>query len=306
MRRWRSACILVLSGLMALVLCAPAATADKICYGSGKNIKCVEVSGGVGPASPGVQAGTEWADPLECGPRRKDFSDALKAGNTDCFNALGTFCPLGAGKAEDPTREVIVYAIYKTGTTDPLIRTDVACDVPVGAKMPTMGQIRDEVTRQSPEPAALAGGTDYLVNAAVVFYARAKRPAKLVTSVDIPQFPLAGHKLTAHLELTKAVWSWGDGSPEATIEAPGDMVGDPFDEKYQPCEAYDKCSKYVSHAFTRPGKFTVSVHLYWDATVTIDGSPNPIPVTNGVNHADNLGKAVTLREARSVLVGTPP
>jgi hypothetical protein len=224
---------------------------------------------------------------MSCGPRRKAFEDALFAGEDDCRNAL-RWCPLAAGAAVDPTAEVVLYRVFNT-RTGLQVRIEIACDVPVGAKMPSMAAIKDEVTKRAPKSDAGVGGTDFIVNVAVVFYALTDPDA------NIPAFPLGGRSLTAKLHATKTVWNWGDGTTSTF-----DSVGRKYEDEI-PCESLTVCSSYIAHSFSTPGFRRVSVEVHWDATVSIDGGPQ-IAVPGEIISPAGATAPVAMRQAHSVLV----
>jgi hypothetical protein len=270
----------------------------KTCTGSGFNLNCVWSKQAVGPAAPGVLQGTEWVDSMECGPRRKKFDDAQFGGDTSCRNFL-VWCPLAAGAQIDPTKEIVVYRVYATGTTSPILRTEIDCDVVVGARMPSIAAIKDEVTKRAPQPNTRAGGTSFLINTAGVFYATASSVRSL-TDIAIPTFDLGGRRISARLHLSKTGWDWGDGSPAEKF----DGAGQPYDDRAKPCDSLTECPGYVFHVFASPGQHTVRAEAFWDATFTIDASSVQIPVPNGVHRADRGGLLVAVHQAHAVLV--PP
>ena len=148
-------------------------------------------------------------------------------------------------------------------------------------------------------PMTLAGGTDYVVRAAVVFYATGPNGAP-IQDVTL-HFPLAGHRLTAKLTLVETDWSWGDGT--STKVTTGSLVGRPYTDAV-PCESATVCSSYIAHVFTKPGRRAISVQARWDVKVTVDATGEPIPVTGGAVHRiDTAGKAIIVHRARVVLVG---
>jgi hypothetical protein len=299
--------------LIAIQVCtvglAPVARAKNPCAGRlGGALRCQVVTGPIGPISPGVLGGTEYvSDPLECGPRRVKFGDAHFAGDDSCREYL-SWCPLD-GAQIDSTKEIVVYHVYDA-KTNAFKRIDIGCDVPVGAKMPSIAAIKQEVTKYAPEPRATAGGTRYLMSAAIVFYALPSAQNAAVptlTDIAIPKFDLGGHTFTAQLHLQKMVWSWGDGSPpeKFTADNGGDLVGQPYDD-HSPCESDTVCSKYISHVFTRPGTHKVTTEAHWTATFTLDGAADRMVVPGDIFKNDTAGRTVTILQARSVLVAPSP
>ena len=144
----------------------------------------------------------------------------------------------------------------------------------------------------------LAGGTDYLVRAAVVFHMTGPggRP---VADVTIPHIPLGAYHLTAELSLAKTVWRWGDSS--STTVTVGNLAGQPYTDRI-PCESATQCRRYISHVYAGPGRRTVIVQAFWHVTVTVDGTGQKIPVNGDVYRSDPTGKTITLHQARAVLV----
>jgi hypothetical protein len=235
---------------------------------------------------------------LSCGPRRKQFDDTQYAVNAGCLNYLA-WCPLAPGKPVDPTHEIVVY-IVSNAATKQYVRTDLACDVPVGAAIPSIAAIKDEITKKAPLPRATAGGSSYVVNAAVVFYLTSALPN--VSDVTIPKFALGGHSFTARLHLTTTIWTWGDGD-NSTFTAAGadDLTGHPYTDGW-PCESARECSAYISHVYDQTGRFVVTVEAHWSGTFTLDGSAVNIPIPGDIYRADDPGAQITVRAADSVLV----
>jgi hypothetical protein len=252
-----------------------------------QGLACQAVSDGVPYAPTKVVIGTDYVSPISCGPRRKAFEDLLKTGVDDCFNAMA-YCPLAFGAKADPKLEVVIYRVYNVGN-QALVRTDIACDVPVGSAIPTIAAIKDEVTKRAPKSDAGVGGTDFIINVAVVFYALTDPDA------NIPAFPLGGRSLTAKLHVTKTVWNWGDGTTSTF-----DSVGRKYEDEV-PCESLTVCSSYIAHSFSTPGFRRVSVEVHWDATVSIDGGPQ-IAVPGEIISPAGATAPVAMRQAHSVLV----
>ena len=192
---------------------------------------------------------------------------------------------------------IFLLNVFSTATNQ-FLRTEYTCDGGAGVHIPTLAELRDAVTRYAPVPQTVSGGTNYLVNGAVVFYANrpADAPLRDLTIADIP---LAGLTLTAKLHLTSTEWSWGDGT--TTTVASGSLTGTPYSPAH-PCESLTVCSAYVSHSFSTSGTRTVRVEAFWDVTVTIAGSTVGIPVTGGVHRPDAAGRTVVIRSAHSILV----
>ena len=147
-------------------------------------------------------------------------------------------------------------------------------------------------------PVTLAGGTDYLVRAAIVFYMTGPN-SQPVTDVSIPHIPLGGYNLTAKLSLAKTVWRWGDGT--STTISTGSLTGQPYTDRI-PCESATECRHYISHTYTAPANRTVTVQAFWHVTVTVDGTGENIPITGDVYRSDPTGKTITLHRAHAVLV----
>ena len=192
----------------------------------------------------------------------------------------------------------MITSVYLTKDNS-FVSSSVDCNVRVGPPLPSAAAVSEEVTRLAPLPATLAGGTDYVVRAAVVFFATG--PGGETIQSPTLHFPLGGYDLTAHLTLAKTVWTWGDGS--STSVTSGNLVGRPYTDAV-PCESATVCSAYISHVFTAPGRRTVRVEAFWDVTVTLDGVGTAVPVTGGgIFRTDTAGKTITVHTARAVLVG---
>ena len=205
---------------------------------------------------------------------------------------------MSVGQPYDPGLHIVITSTYLTKDNS-FVSSSVNCDVRVGPPLPSAAAVSQEVTRLAPLPATLAGGTDYVVRAAVVFYATGPGGAPIESPTL--KFPLGGYDLTARLTLAKTVWSWGDGT--STAVTAGNKVGDPYTDE-TPCESPTACSKYISHVFTTPASRVVRVEAFWDVTVTLDGVGTAVPVTGGgIFRTDTAGKTITLHTARAVLVG---
>ena len=206
---------------------------------------------------------------------------------------------MSVGEIYDPGLHIVVTSLYLTADNS-FISSSVDCNVRVGPPLPSAAAVSDEVTRLAPLPATLAGGTDYVVKAAVVFYATG--PGGQPIESPTLHFPLGGYNLTANLKLAKTTWSWGDGT--TTTVTQGNKVGEPYTDA-TPCESATVCSKYISHVFTTPANRVVRVEAFWDVTVTLDGVGTDVPVTgDGIFRTDTAGKTITLHTARAVLVGS--
>ena len=149
-------------------------------------------------------------------------------------------------------------------------------------------------------PVTLAGGTDYLVHAAIVFYMSGPG-GRSVQDVNIAHIPLAGYRLTARLTLARTVWTWGDGS--STIVTQGDLAGHPYTDA-EPCESATVCTAYIAHGYRRPGHRNITVQAFWTVKVTVDGTGENIPIAGDVYRTDPIGKSIAVRQARVVLVPT--
>ncbi len=144
----------------------------------------------------------------------------------------------------------------------------------------------------------LAGGTDYLVRAAIVFYMTGPNGGA-VKDVTIPHFSLGGYNLTAKLSLAKTVWRWGDGT--STTVTTGSLTGQPYTDSI-PCESATECRHYISHVYATPADRTVTVQAFWHVTVTVDGTGEKIPIVGDVYRSDPTGKDITVHRAHAILV----
>ncbi len=202
----------------------------------------------------------------------------------------------------DPT--VVTFTIVRTysAKTRKLLSVAYVCPDPetgIGPPpLPTAAAISAEVTRRAPVPVTLAGGTDYLVRAAIVFYMTGPN-AQPVTAVTIPHIPLGGYNLTAKLSLAKTVWRWGDGT--STTVTTGSLTGQPYTDRI-PCESATECRHYISHVYATPANRTVTVQAFWHVTVTVDGTGENIPIAGDVYRSDPTGKDITLHRAHAILV----
>ena len=206
---------------------------------------------------------------------------------------------MSVGEAYDPGLHIVVTSVFLTKDNS-FVSSSVNCNVRVGPPLPSAAAVSAEATRLAPLPATLAGGTDYVVKAAVVFYATGPGGAPIESPTL--HFPLGGYDLTARLTLAKTQWTWGDGT--TTTVTRGDLVGNQYTDS-TPCESATVCSKYISHIFTTPARRVVRVEAFWDVKVTLDGVGTDVPVTGGgIFRTDNAGKTITLHTARAVLVGS--
>lgn len=178
------------------------------------------------------------------------------------------------------------------------VEQTVICSKKAPHPLPSVAAILAEVTRRAPAPVTLAGGTDYLVHAAIVFYMTGPG-GRSVRSVTIAHIPLSGYRLTARLALVRTVWTWGDGT--STTVGLGDVAGHPYSDA-TPCESATVCTAYIAHGYRRPGHATITVQAFWKVQVTVDGTGQNIPVAGDVYRTDPLGKTITVRRARVVLV----
>ena len=147
-------------------------------------------------------------------------------------------------------------------------------------------------------PVTLAGGTDYLVHAAIVFYMTGPN-SQPVTSVTIRHVPLGGYNLTAKLTLAKTVWRWGDGM--TTTVTTGNLTGQPYTDQI-PCESATECRRYISHVYATPADRTVTVQAFWHVAVTVDDTGQDIPINGDVYRSDPTGKTITVHQAHAILV----
>jgi hypothetical protein len=293
---------IILLTSLTLASISSTAWASEVCSGDLKgNVVCHTTNDPVGPSSPGVLRSTAIVtSSTECGPRLKAFNDGQFEGSPACANYL-RWCPLSAGAAIDPMHEIVVYEISDAATKQ-FLRIEIGCDIPVGARMPTIAAIKAEIVKRAPQPRAAAGGTDYVVNPAIVFYLTSTVPD--LTHVTIPRFELGGHQFTATLDLASSVWIWGDGTnATARSDDASGAAGKPYTND-DPCESVAVCSHYVAHPYQRPGHYTITATAHWTGTFTADNSNIQIPIHGDIFRADNAGTQITVHEASAVLV--PP
>jgi hypothetical protein len=236
---------------------------------------------------------------MSCGPRQSAEAVNALPSDSEC-GAYMNWCTLRPGDKQDLSKETKVTTYTALDTGAPL-RTDIDCDSAVGPPMPSAAEIKAEATKYAPHPRTASGGTQYLINAAVVFYATPPAGLTDLTKVSIPRFTLSGHTFDVRLTLTKAVWTWGDGTSATFDASDGHVLGTPYDESH-PCESASSCHNYVAHTFTAPGTFTVTSAAHWSGTYALDGSAQQIPIPGDLFTADQAGRVVQVHEAHSVLV----
>jgi hypothetical protein len=210
------------------------------------------------------------------------------------------WCLRDSGTAADPTKETVVTDVLDPVTGEPVLTT-IDCDAEVGPPIPSMAAIKAEATKYAPRPRTASGGTRYLVNAAVVFYATPPTGLADLGKVTIPRFALGGHTFDVHLTMVKSSWSWGDGGSDSFAAGGGHSLGTPYDDGH-PCESSTSCPDYIAHVFRSPGTFTVTASARWSATYALDGSAQQLPIPGELLTADPTGRTVTVHEAHSELV----
>jgi hypothetical protein len=265
------------------------------------NIRCDHSDGGGSYlARVGVKAATEYVkEAMNCGPRQVALSSTPWTGNPACRN-FEEWCPLAPGTPVDPTKQIRVEQFFDSRTKQ-FLRTDINCDFVAGPPMPSMAAIKAEATKYAPRPRTASGGTRYLVNAAVVFYATPPAGLADLGNVTIPRFTLSGHTFDVHLTMVKSSWSWGDGGSDSFAAGGGNSLGTPYDDGH-PCESSTSCPDYIAHVFRSPGTFTVTASARWSGTYSVDGNAQRVPIPGELVSADPTGRTVAVHEAHSVLV----
>jgi hypothetical protein len=310
--RARTVGIGALCGILALLIATTTsiwwtvtASASAQCEGSVGFLKCRHTTGPVGPSSVGVIAGSEYiGQSLACGPRRKRFDDAQFTGDAGCANYL-IWCPLAPGAGIDAAHQIVAYQVFDTATRT-LLRIDIGCDVPTGAGLPPIAAIKAEATRRAPHPHTTAGGTQYLINAAIVFYATPPAGIPSLSDLTIPRFSLAGHAFSIRLHLTHTSWDWAD-TTTSSYPQPGTTstaLGRPYDDS-TPCENTTHCAHYISHPYRHPGTYTIHAQTHWSATYTLDNHPQQIPIPGDIHQTDPTGHTITTHQAHSQLIPPP-
>jgi hypothetical protein len=248
---------------------------------------------GASPAAEYVEEATN------CGAQEVALRRTPWAGNPGCRN-VSALCPVAPGSPVDPTKQIHVVQVFDRQTNQ-FIRNDVDCNFSVGPPMPSMAAIKAEATKYAPRPKTASGGTRYLVNAAVVFYATPPAGLTDLVNVAIPRFTLSGHTFDVRLSLVKSVWFWGDGGSDEIDASGGHAFGTPYDDGH-PCESSSSCTDYIAHVYRAPGNFTVTASARWAATYALDGSAQQVPIPGELLTTDPTGRTVAVHEAHSVLV----
>lgn len=292
---------------VAMLIClfglAEPASANETCTSDLRgNSKCSTATGPVGPFSTDVATGTSYVETLECGPRVKNFTDALQNLPGGC-GPFVQFCPLPAGRPVDPTHEIVAYNVYERGS-DRYLRTDLDCDVPVGNRMPSIAAIKDEITKRAPLPAIGSRGTQLLYNAATVFYLASPNAGSQLADPHIPDFTLGGHTFTIALHLANSTWQWGDGTSSTYAGPEQSPVGMPYTDAV-PCETVQRCDHYISHTYLAPGVHTITATAHWTGTFTLDGSTVKVPIPGDIFRVATP-RTITVFEAHSELVDADP
>jgi hypothetical protein len=165
--------------------------------------------------------------------------------------------------------------------------------------LPAAAAIRAEITRRAPAPHARTGGTTYLTNTAIVAYITNPTVADL--AAPTLTFTLAGHHITAHLNLTSATYTWGDGT-STTYPTGGRThpLSEPYTDRI-PCQHRTRCDHYANHPYNHPGSYRITTTTHWTSTATIDNRP-AIPIPGDIRQTDPAGHTITVRNAYSQLI----
>jgi hypothetical protein len=277
------------------------ATADPSCRDNGFGVvNCGVATDPVEPRSSGLITNSEFlTKSLDCGTRGAPVLSAPTDADGGCRSGI-VWCTLPPGQTIDPTKRIVVDQIYNA-TTRILIRTDINCDAAVGPPMPSIAAIKAEAAKRAPRPHTASGGTNYLVNGAVVFYATPPAATASLADVRIPLFNLSGHTFDIHLTLTKTVWTWGDDTSTSYTSGSGHPLGIPYSDSV-PCESHAACSSYISHAYAVPGTFTVTAEAHWTGSYALDRNSQPIPIPGDLFVVDPVGRTVSIQQAHAELV----
>ncbi len=168
----------------------------------------------------------------------------------------------------------------------------------IGTWCPGAGQlvpaqaIRQAVTRRLPVPAigsAPGGGVALTQLESVLWVSTA--PSRALAGAT-----LLGHRVAFKIAVQHVTWDFGDGATAAQNGA-----GRAYDPTRDPCRT-KTCPGYFGHIFTTVGHREVTATVSWQAWFSVDGGGwAQIGQVDG--YPAHL--AVTVREARAVLVPTP-
>jgi hypothetical protein len=215
------------------------------------------------------------------------FWDDVCAGNAPTRAGQGVGC-MGATLGCSPGQIRMWLSYREVGTTgtptrDPRQRCiGPNVSIPVG---PLLAGVREELEKRAPQAAFAIQPKDMaLVQLPVIVHAISPDGRGLTESIefDVTQ-PVPGH-LEAHPTYE---WDFGEG-----FSAIG--VGIAYDGT-SPRERPDY---YVSHAYTAPGRATVTLRVLWRATFTVAGIP-PLTLEDLPRQTS---QSVRVVEARSQLV----
>jgi len=310
--------LVIFMTLVTSVVGRGTAQAAEVC---GKNDKfeiyCASGSPGkVGGSKPGAPTSSEFVEAASCGPRVRTPSDT-HIHDDGCFEA-SIECLLRAGEQAKPNTQVVEYSVYSTETRQ-LLRTEVVCEVPLGSSVPSIGAVKEEVSKRAPRLYAATGGVDFPVNAAVVFHLSPDKPrppddagyAEAAVDASIAPFTLGGHAFRVQLKLVRTQWNWDDTSSvprgwaeQQSVFTAADAAGAQgmvYDQQRRPCESNLQCRRYLSHAWYRVGPARVTVRTYWVGSFSVDGGV-AIPIPGEIYTDSPSPKIINLKSYRTVLL----
>ena len=300
MRRLRTRVCAIAPLILAISsLAINGASAGTDCASSVSSVRC---SGAIA-ATPSMPTQSDerghgrTADVVDCGPRQPADSAAMMTTNSDCAIFVSA-CSVGQVAPPNPTIHVVATYFPPGGA----IVMQVACETAVGPPALPVAAIRAEAVRRAPQLQAATGGTNYLINAAVVYYltgpaGRGETDVQSITDVTIPPFTLAGHSFAIRLHLAETDWDWGDGSTSSYTNKP---AGQPYRTDI-PCRSRTDCPDYIAHTYQQPGGYTISGTAHWTATYTLDGNPLVTPIPGQLT-TTSTPRSITIHQAHAELV----
>ena len=267
---------------------------------------------------PGTPApGADITQVFACGPRLP-YVIAIAADLDEPCDIARLECSLGVTQMGDPTMQTVVSNFYHPGAIEPY-RTDFVCDVPLGSSVPSIGAVKEEVSKRAPRLYAATGGVEFPVNAAVVFHLSPDKPrpadgagyAEAAVDASIAPFTLGGHAFRVQLKLVRTQWNWDDTSrvprgwaEQQSVFTAADAAGAQgmvYDQQRRPCESNLKCRRYLSHAWYRVGPARVTVRTYWVGSFSVDGGV-AIPIPGEIYTDSPSPKIINLKSYRTVLL----
>lgn len=158
---------------------------------------------------------------------------------------------------------------------------------------PDAATLRDQALRLLPSVSiATTDGAYTLVNLQTLLWANTLVDRNLGTVTVLGQLV----HLRAHFR--QATWTFGDGE-SATTSTPGKA----YDRENERCNTA-LCPHYYGHVYRETGAMTITLRIAWDASYSTDGTAYR-PVPGGAITGPAASTAITVREARGVLVADP-